>query len=360
MLSVHGKMQDKLIKLRHKIDEIDLEIARLIEKRVEIVREIGKLKIERDMKIRDMERENEILENVSKSTILDKDFIRELFARIIDYCRNVEYNLNNLKINAPEVAVLGPKGTFTEIAARKIFKDCRIRYCDTVDEVFDAVSKGIDFGVVAIENSLEGSINITMDCLLEYDVKIYKEIILDINLCLVTTQETNENEILAVISHPQALAQARRFLRKRFPSVKLQRHESTAAAILELKNLRGYAAIGPRETAIEYGMKILYENIEDAKSQTRFIVISKREGKGGKTSIIFALRDRPGALYHLLKEFAERNINLTKIESRPSKRKLGEYFFFMDFEGSLNDKNVKDAIDKTTFLKILGSYQSII
>ncbi|HIE34118.1 MAG TPA: prephenate dehydratase [Candidatus Altiarchaeales archaeon] len=261
------------------------------------------------------------------------------------------------------IAVLGPRGTFTEIAARRVFRNSDFIYCDTVNEVFESVLKNTDFGVVAIENSLEGSINTTMDCLMEYDVKIVREIIIDINLCLISSSETSENEITGIISHPHALAQARKFLRKEFPDTKLQRHESTAAAIRELKNLRDYAAIGPKETAIEYGLKILREHIEDAKSQTRFIVISKKEnseGKANKTSIIFALKDRPGALYHFLGEFAKRDINLTKIESRPSKRKLGEYLFFIDFEGNLANRIVRDVIDsiqdKTTFLKILGSY----
>jgi chorismate mutase/prephenate dehydratase len=120
------------------------------------------------------------------------------------------------------------------------------------------------------------------------------------------------------------------------------------------------AAVGPKESASIYGLELLHENIEDAPSQTRFIAVSKKQGKGNKTSIIFALKDRPGALYHALKDFADRKINLTKIESRPSKKKLGEYSFYIDFAGSLEDAKVKEALDalkeKTTFIKVLGSY----
>ncbi len=261
-----------------------------------------------------------------------------------------------------KVAVLGPEGTFTEIAARRFFKDAKFEYCDTVSEVFDAVDKGTEFGVVAIENSLEGSVNTTMDCLMEYDLKIYKEIVLDIVLCLLALPETKKSEIRTIISHPHALAQCKKFLKENYPDARLQMYESTAAAMKELKKLnsREFAAIGPKEAADLYDLEILLENIGDAPSQTRFIVISKNESSGDKTSIIFALKDEPGSLYHILGDFAQGDINLTKIESRPSKRKLGEYFFFVDFEGSLDDERIKDTLnsvkEKTTFLKILGSY----
>jgi prephenate dehydratase len=258
------------------------------------------------------------------------------------------------------VAVLGPEGTFTEIAARRIFGCVDFVYCDNVDEVFDSVNSGVEFGVVAIENSLEGSVSTTMDCLMDYDLSISGEVVLDINLCLAVPPGMEKGEIRTVISHPHALAQCREFLSRNFPKARLQRHESTAAAMEELKNLENSAAIGPKETAGTYGLEVLFENIQDAKSQTRFIVISKKKGQGKKTSMIFALKDEPGALYKALKEFADREINLTKIESRPSKRKLGEYLFFVDFEGSLKDLKVKEAIssikEKTAFLTILGSY----
>lgn len=259
------------------------------------------------------------------------------------------------------VAVLGPEGTFTEIAAKKIFKEADFEYCASVEDVFDSVKSGTEFGVVAIENSLEGSVNATMDCLTEYDVKIFKEIILDINLCLAAMPGTKN--IKTILSHPHAFAQCRKFLKKNFPNARLWNYDSTAAAMQEIRNLFGLknsAAIGPEETAELHGLRILNRNIQDSKSQTRFIVISKKYGFGNKTSIIFALKDIPGALYSVLKEFAVKKINLKKIESRPSKRKLGEYLFFVDFEGNLDNKKVRNVLErirsKTTFLKVLGSY----
>jgi prephenate dehydratase len=259
-----------------------------------------------------------------------------------------------------EVAVLGPAGTFTEIAARKAFNDAKLVYCDTVDDVFESVAAGKDYGVVAIENSLEGSVNTTMDCLIEYDLKIAKEIVLDISLCLAVSPKTKKEDVKAIVSHPHALAQCRHFLSENYPKARLQRHESTAAAMKEAKDTLGYAAVGPRESAAIYGLKVLEDSITDASSQTRFVVVSKKEASGKKTSIIFAVKDKPGALYQVLKEFADKGINLTKIESRPSKRKLGEYVFFVDFTGSLTDPKVKDAMtaleENTTYFKNLGSY----
>ncbi len=257
------------------------------------------------------------------------------------------------------VSVLGPRGTFTEIAARKVFPGGEFVYCNTVNEVFDKVTRGVEFGVVAIENSLEGSVNVTMDCLLDYNLNIWKEIIMDIHLCLASFK-TKREDIRLILSHPHALAQCRNFLHENFPRAKLQGSESTSAAMAKVKDIKGGGAIGSKETARFYKLKIMEENVEDAPSQTRFIVISKNSNKGKKTSIIVALKDEPGTLYKFLKEFADSGINLTRIESRPSRKRLGEYLFFIDFEGSLGDEKIKGVMDsvkkKTTFLKVLGSY----
>ena len=265
------------------------------------------------------------------------------------------------------VAVLGPTGTFTEAAAKSVFGNIKFMYCETVDDVFSAVDSGMDFGVAAIENSLEGSITTTMDCLLEYiedHIKIYQEIILDINLCLMAPKDTKVEEIRTVISHPHALAQCKKFLRKKFPEAKQRRVESTTSAMIEVADTKNSAAIGPMESGGIYGLEVIREHVEDYPSQTRFIVISKKESPEevpkNKITIIFALKDDAGALYNVLKIFAKRKINLTKIESRPSKRKLGGYFFFMEFCGSLKDGNITGAISdakkRTNFLGILGNY----
>ena len=260
------------------------------------------------------------------------------------------------------VAVLGPEGTFTESAAKKMFGESELIYCDNVSDVFEQVEKGADYGVMAIENSIEGSVNTTVDNLLEHDLKIVAENVIDINLCLIALPETGREDIMSIVSHPHALAQCEKYVRKNFPGARLVRYESTTAAIKEVRDshLETTAAIGPKYAANKYGLKILEEHVEDSPSQTRFIAVSKKEADGKKTSIIMSLKDRPGSLYDVLKDFAESKINLTKIESRPSKKKLGEYLFYIDFEGSLKDAKIKNVLEKvkekTTLLKLLGSY----
>jgi len=265
--------------------------------------------------------------------------------------------------NKNSIAVLGPKGTFTGEAAKRMFPGRELDHCDTVEEVFEAVDKGTEYGVVAVENSLEGAVNTTMDCLMEHDVSISREVVLDIRLSLMAPCGAKKEEIKTILSHSHSFGQCRKYLKKNHPKAALKRYDSNTAAIKELGELKpkGFAAIGPGAAAELYGLEILSSGIEDAPSQTRFIAISKKICTAGKkTSIIFALKDRPGALYHALKDYADNGINLTRIESRPAKKKLGEYSFFVDFEGSLNEPNVKKALlclkEKTIFLKTLGSY----
>ena len=262
-----------------------------------------------------------------------------------------------------KIAVLGPKGTFTENAARKLFKNPSLVYMDDAIDVFRFVDRGKGKGVIAIENSLEGSVSKNMEGLMEYDVKICGEATLDINLCLMKNK--NGNQVRRIISHPHALAQCKNYLRRRYPEAMLQASDSTSAAMQQLRKTINSAAIGPKESAKIYGLQILAKNIQDDKSQTRFIAISKKEGcfsrKKGKTSLIYAVKDKPGALFNTMKIFADNKVNLTKIESRPSRRKLGEYIFYIDFENKgLGSEGVKRILQKirkeTSFLKNLGSY----
>ncbi|MDI6730370.1 MAG: prephenate dehydratase [Candidatus Altarchaeum sp.] len=271
------------------------------------------------------------------------------------------------------VAVLGPKGTFSEIAARKFFADDNfngeLMYCNEIDEIFEMVENNTaNFGIVPLENSIEGNINLTIDYIREYykDIEIKKDIILDVNLCLMAKEDIGKVEF--IYSHPQPIAQSRKFLKKlnkeNNNKFKISSVKSTASACQLAKNDKKVAAIGSEDASKIYGLNLLFKNINDYKSQTRFIVIGKANNnkisEGKKISVIFEVDNSPGALYEILKEFAERNINLTKIESRPSKRKLGEYFFFLEFEGNLNDEKVtmimKDLKDKVKFIKILGNY----
>ncbi len=274
---------------------------------------------------------------------------------------------------AVNVAVLGPKGTFSEIAARKFFADDNFNgeliYCNEIDEIFEMVENNTaNFGIVPLENSIEGNINLTIDCMREYykDIEIKKDIILDVNLCLMAKEGIEKVEF--IYSHPQPIAQSRKFLKnlnkENNNKFKISSVKSTAFACQLAKKDEKVAAIGSEDASKIYGLNLLFKNINDYKSQTRFIVIGKTNNnkisEGKKISVIFELENSPGALYKILKKFAERNINLTKIESRPSKRKLGEYFFFLEFEGNLNDEKVtmimKELKDKVKFIEILGNY----
>lgn len=271
---------------------------------------------------------------------------------------------------AVNVAVLGPKGTFSEIAARKFSADedfdIKPLYCNEIDEIFEMVENNTaNFGLVPLENSIEGSINLTIDCFRDYNIEIKKDIILDVNLCLMAKGSIEDVEF--IYSHSQAIAQCRKFLKelnKKYNNkFKISQVKSTASACEMAKEDKTVAAIASEEASKIYGLNLLFKNISDYKSQTRFIVIGKKGKKiseGRKIAIIFELNNTPGALYKVLKEFAEMDINLTKIESRPSKRKLGEYFFFLEFEGNLDDEKVKIALknikDKVKFIEILGNY----
>jgi len=353
---------------RKRIDAIDDALLALIEERTATVKEIGKIKAGEGVAMYDPLREQAIISRLAKKTKLEQSFVTKIFRDVITYCRGDERKMARKKTATPKVsqrqssgvAVLGPAGTFTEQAAKRVFAGARLTYCESVDDVFKKVeAKEAEHGVVAVENSLEGSVGKTLEALTEYDASIVGEITLDISLCIIT--EAKAKKIEVILSHPHALAQCAGYLKTNYPKAKQLSSKSTAAALKELGRYENAAAIGVASAAKAYGLTILAENIQDDFSQTRFIVIAKKKSFGSKTSVIFAVKDEAGALYSILKTFADQNINLTKIESRPSKRKLGEYLFFMDFENKgLSEKEVSAVIasvkPKTTFLKVLGSY----
>jgi len=260
-----------------------------------------------------------------------------------------------------KIACLGPEGTFSGVAAGRMYPKAKLVFLDDVGAVFKFVADGKEEGVVAIENSLEGSVGKTMESLMKYDLKITGEATLDINLCLMAKNGVKPKDVKVIMSHSHALAQCREYIVKKYPKAKLQAISSTAEAMKEAGRRKDAAAVGSKEAGQKYGLKALAEGIQDSESQTRFISISKR-GKGGpKTSIIFAVKDEPGALYSILKVFADANVNLTKIESRPSKRKLGEYVFFVDYENQRMPERAHEMLrariqERTAYYKDLGSY----
>jgi len=265
-----------------------------------------------------------------------------------------------------KVAFQGERGAYSESAVYTFFGDAaEVKPCRDLTEVFESVDEQeVPVGVVPVENSLEGSVNQTYDLFLTHNLKVSGEIIIRISHCLIANPSTSLETVKTVYSHPQALAQCRSFL-ERLGSDLIPTYDTAGSVkMLKEKGLKDAAAIASEKAAEIYGMKILAREIEDTPTNyTRFFVISKndapRTGRD-KTSIIFAATHTPGALYHALGEFAKRDINLTKIESRPTRQKPWEYNFYLDFEGHRTEENCAaalKALEKSAlFIKILGSY----
>jgi prephenate dehydratase len=278
-----------------------------------------------------------------------------------------------------KIGYLGPEGTFSEEASavyqKRIGKAEFIPYSTFHDLLIDADRGKIDEGIAPIENSVEGTIGIVMDTLVnEVDLKIKQEIVLPVKHYLMAKVKVPPGKITEVLSYPPVIDQCKHYLRKKLPKAKIRFSFSSADAarqVAEAEVINGLdvpAAIASRSSAHLYGLKIIDSKINDyPDNSTRFVVLAKsdhaRTGKD-KTSIVFSiLKDRPGGLHDVLGEFANRDLNLTKIESRPTKRTLGDYFFFIDIQGHRTDKAVSQALTfvkkKASFLKMLGSYPRV-
>ncbi|MBA4370376.1 MAG: prephenate dehydratase [Coriobacteriaceae bacterium] len=265
-------------------------------------------------------------------------------------------------------AFLGPAGTFTEEALLSLgLPDVEPHACVTIGEVFDAVERGkADAGIVPIENSVEGSVPATLDALaFDTSLEIQQEVVLDIHHALITAPGVSLEDVVSVASHPQASGQCRRWLARNLPGRAVVAANSTAEAVQQAVADRTVAAVGTRLAAELYGAQVVEASIEDyAGNQTRFVVIGQgiRERTGNdKTSLALSLKaDKPGALLMILSEFAYGGINLTKLQSRPTKKALGDYMFYVDLEGHVTDEHVRLALDclrlKLREVKVLGSY----
>ncbi len=284
------------------------------------------------------------------------------------------------------IGILGPAGTFSENAANEWIsavsdeqQDAQgkyeLQYFDDIADIVDKVGEGIDIGIVPVENSTQGSVEVTLDALLVCGKTktIIGEIIIPVRHCLLATGDIED--ITTIVSHPQPLAQCRHFLRENFKGVEVHSTISTAHGAKMAAQSHSTASIGPEGLAKRYGLNILHRDIQDiADNYTRFLVLTHEKDRGCfkmpvsgaksvgyKTSIVVYLQqDHPGALYETLGEFAKRNINLTKIESRPSKKVAWGYRFYIDFEGSIDDDTVSEALFAMKHLideiHILGSY----
>lgn len=267
------------------------------------------------------------------------------------------------------IGFLGPRGTFSEeaILAELKNKNNSLVSFPSAQAVIKAVDEGkISKGIVPVENSIEGSVTVTLDTLvLDSKVLIQQEIISNIHHNLIVPARTNFKNIERVYSHPQAAAQCRNYLAKKVPQAQIIATSSTAEAVKMIKDEPSSAAIGTKLAAKLYKLRVLDTNIEDfSDNQTRFLLIGKTKAKRtgrDKTSIAcFIKEDKPGSLLQILQEFAFRNINLAKIQSRPTKKALGQYYFWIDLEGHIQDTHLRESIDclkcKLRDVRFLGSY----
>ena len=344
---------------RLRINELDNQILKLLTERAEAALKIGDLKRRQDAPVYAPERETEIVRRLMAANTgpLPAEAILAVWREILSACRALEATLT--------VTYLGPQATFTHQAARERFGSAGVyRPARSIVEVFDEVERGrAEFGVVPVENSTEGAVNVTLDRLIASDAVICGELRLDIAQQLLS-KASDLGEVKRVLSHPQALAQCRDWLASHLAEVETEEVSSTAAAAEMAAEDSGIAAIASALAGELYGVPVLRSRIEDnPQNSTRFLVIGRMPVGAtdrDKTSILFAMRNEPGALYRILEPLARARLNLTKIESRPAKHGPWEYVIFVDLEGHRDTPEVASVLreigERTLFLKILGSY----
>ncbi len=353
-----------LAEIRKRINSIDERLQALINERATIAQQVGVAKGELASAVDYYrpEREAEVLRSVlerNQGPMRDDEMVR-LFREIMSACLAQQEPL--------KIGFLGPEGTFTQTAVFKHFgHSVRALPFHSIDEVFQEVECGAaDFGVVPIENSTEGSVNNTLDMFLTSPLKIAGEIELKIEQHLMS-KVAGLDKIERICAHEQSLAQCRSWLRETLPHVELIGMSSNAAGARRARDENGTAAIGPEVAADVYDLKIMVNNIEDRPDNaTRFLVIGRGllapSGKD-KTTILVSTDDTAGGagvLHHLLQPLADHKVNMTRIESRPSRRKNWDYVFFIDLEGHAEEAPLSDALAKlesnSSLFKVLGAY----
>ena len=346
--------------LRRKIDQTDASIVRLISERIKTAQKIGRHKKEQGKNINDKERERAVLEHIkglAQDENISENVIESIYKPIVIACKRTQ---------GKEVAFQGEAGAYSEEAALQFFgSSITTNPRERLDDVFKAVEQDeVQFGIVPVENSLEGSISRSYDLLLESSLKVCGEIELRVSHCLIANPEARLDLIKRAYSHPQALAQCKTFLKHLGCELIPTNDTAGSVKMIKEKEITDGGAIASARAAEIYAMKIIASEIEDnPNNYTRFFILSKEDSPpsgNDKTSIVFSVKHRPKALYDFLKVFATRNVNLTKIESRPTRQKPWEYNFYLDFEGHREDKApgeaLKDLERNSLFLKILGSY----
>ncbi len=351
----------KLEALRREIDELDAQLVELLNRRARLALDIGEVKkqVNDTLPLHRPEREARVLERVKSLNTgpLSDDEIGRLVREVMSACLALEAPLN--------VACLGPEGTFTQAAALKHFgQSVGLSLLGSIDQVFREVEAGVcQYGVVPVENSIEGAVNQTLDMLLVSDLKLCGEVALRIHQHLLS-HAGNVEDIEVIYSHEQSLAQCRRWLDANLAEARRIAVPSNAEAALNAGKNEKSAAVAGERAGVIYDLPILRKNIEnDPENTTRFLVLGRETvapSGNDKTSVLFAMPSKPGALMNMLACFADHNVNMTKIESRPSRQGMWEYVFFVDLAGHADDAEVAKALSdlrgKAAMVKLLGSY----
>jgi chorismate mutase / prephenate dehydratase len=357
-LNKKGRLRMELKALRNKIDTLDKKIIALLNERANASLSIGQIKKKKGISIYSPAREREVLKKIAllNRGPLDSKALEAVYREIMS---------SSLALEKPlKISYLGPEASFSNLAALKRFGS-QVEYvsCNSISDVFLEVERGTaDYGVVPIENSIEGAVTYTLDMFMDSDLMICSQVILDVSHNLLA--RCPKKEIRRIYSIPQVFGQCRIWLRENMPAVELVEVSSTTRASQIAQGQKNSAAIASSLAAKVYGLKVIASDIEDSPHNiTRFFVIGDTEVDqtgDDKTSILFSVKDRVGALYDMLIPFKSNRINLTRIESRPSKKKAWEYYFYVDLKGHKLDVPVKKALaeleNRCTFMKVLGSY----
>ena len=344
--------------IRKRIDEVDTDMIRLLSERADLVHEVGVIKKKEGLQIYAPEREEAIfqrLQKLNKGRLPEKS-LRAIYREIMSAALALEEDL--------KIAYLGPPGTWTHQAALNKF-GASVQYLpqDSFTDVFNEVARRrANYGVVPIENSTEGAVSHTLDLFVDSPLRICAQLFLRIDNCLMSNEKPEE--IKSLYSHPQVFGQCRQWIHKHFPKADLVECASTTKAAEIAARTPGAAALGGALAAEMHALHILERSIQDsATNTTRFLVISETTCPptgNDRTSVMFSVRNEPGSLYNALEPFNSLHLNLAKIESRPSKKKDWEYFFFVDVLGHCDDEGIIAALKQLgkhcSFVKILGSY----
>lgn len=343
---------------RKAIDALDAQIVKFLNERTKHVLAIGEAKLKAGEEIYAPHRERAVLQRVCKLNEgpIPAESLRSIYREIMSSALSLEKSLT--------IAYFGPEATFTHQAAiRRFGSSLHYVPLKTIGDVFAEVSKGrADYGVVPVENSTEGVVTHTLDMFRDSDLKIVAQIILPVQQCLMSNAPRGQIKKLYV--HPQSLAQCRGWIQNNLPHVEIIETSSNARSAELAAKEKNAAAIAGILAAEKYKLHLLEQDIQDnAANATRFLVLGRQCSPptgNDRTSLMVSIADKVGALHHALAAFRRNRINLTKIESRPSKRKAWEYFFFIDCQGHMQDRKVAKAIEQLgeecSFVKVLGSY----